>query len=633
MRGLSLCNELKKKAVDLVLILALLATPLVGSAQNASFLDSVADFSSESQPEQIIQDINLSNVHFVKAPGNRINFGLVGNEYNYVLLKISSAISNNEQYLSMTNTSLDSVTIYRVDLINSTQRIYLGGQLVPFNRNNKYVWHIARVANNAVPLFYLIAIKANQKNINLQYELLSRGQLEQKYRAEDRIIFFYIGVVCLIIIITLLALLLFQKQVFAAYLGYIVFAFTWILSHYGYVFPYLYPQFPLINEIAKPVSSLGASFFLLMVLNLLFRQQLQGRSQLQQLIKTTLRILPFLIVSMMLLLIPGLGDGIRFGLMVLWHMGLVFTICLIVTVPFSFIHSGATPKLFASAMLVICIMSVVQLFANAGTINSNFIEEHGITVGSLLENITIAFGLFYNLLQERKQREMQVLALKQEQAETLKNLVAVQDNERKRIAGDLHDYIGPLLAALKINFRRIVDAKEGEHQSGLVGKTESIIDDSIAEIRNVALNLMPKGLSKNGLISSLQEYFDSLQQLYDKTISFRHEVTIVPDHQMQINLYRIICELTLNAARHSDAVKIMVTIEADEKSIKLTISDDGKGFQLKQGDNRVCLGLQNAESRVTYLKGKFDLKSEAGKGTRIGIEIPLQLNQIKVNGF
>jgi signal transduction histidine kinase len=253
-------------------------------------------------------------------------------------------------------------------------------------------------------------------------------------------------------------------------------------------------------------------------------------------------------------------------------------------------------------------------------------------MGSVLENIIIAFGLFFNLLQERKQREKQVLALEQEQTETLKKLVTVQDNERKRIAADLHDNIGPLLAALKINFRRIIHTAEEGLQLDLVNKTESIIDDSISEIRNVAHNLMPKGLSSNGLTNTLQEYFDSIQQLYDKTIVFKHQVEAILTPDLQINLYRIICELVLNSARHSNACNITVAINADEKLVSVSINDDGKGFQLKQGEKK-SLGLQSAESRVLYLEGKFNLKSETGKGTSIDIKIPLQFDKPHVDGL
>lgn len=587
--------------------------------QYVTFNDSIAIIPAEGRPEQVIQNVNLSKIHFTKASDNRVNFGLVGSEYNYILLKINTITPNEDLYLSIDNTSLDTLSVYRIYSNGKSSLVYRAGTLVPFNQNNKYVWHILPLAVNNMLSYYLIAMKASQKNINVQYEIQDREQFQQKYLSHERFVFFYMGVVFLIIIIILLALILFRRAVFATYLGYMVLSFTWIISHYGYLFPYVYPRMPLINEIVKPLSSLGAGYFLLVVMNQVFRRQLPSRKTLQRWIRTMLSVLPFIIAGMFLLLIPGLHYIIKNILFSVWHIALILSLCLVALTPFSFLTSGATAKIFAMGMLVICSTTLFQLLANSGFINNFFIEEHGITMGSLLENIIIAFGLFYNLLQERKQREEQVQALELEQADILKKLITVQDNERKRIAGDLHDNIGPLLAALKINFKRIINSKEG--QNGLVQKTESIIDNSILEIRDIAHNLMPKGITTKGLINALKDYFESIETLYNKSINFKHHVLSIFQSDLQINIYRIICELVLNAAKHSKADKINVSLTAGEKMIDIIIFDDGQGFRPQQQKN--SLGLQSAESRVHYLKGKFLLKSEQGKGTIINIELPI----------
>ena len=632
MRSPYLNNKSWLPAKHILLILLLFSAASVGTSQKVSINISVYTFTSYSNPDQIIKQINLNAFHFHKSPDNRINFGIVGNDYNYIILKLSAADTSTGQYLSIDNTSLDTVSIYRIYDDGIGRLLYIGGDLVAFKKESNYVWHTMPVEINNNASYYLIALKDAGKNINIKYEILNKDELQQKYQGHDRVIFFYIGIVSIIIAIIMVALFLFKKAVFAAYLGYIIFMAAWIVSHYGYIFPYLYPQIPVINEIAKPVSSLGASFFLTSVLNMVFSQQLQTR-WLKQCIKCVLYILPLLTLCMFLLLMTGLSFQVKAVLIIAWHIGLILSLCIIVFTPLCFINSGATAKIFSLAMLIICIMSVLQLFTNSGYINNFLINEHGMTMANLLEISIMAFGLFYNLLEEKKQKEIQVLALEQEQTETLKKLITIQDHERKRIAGDLHDNIGPLLAALKINFRRLIHTKESELQEGLVAKTESIIDDSIAEIRNVAHNMMPKSLSSNGLINTLTEYFDGIQQLYNKTILFHHQIESILNPDLQINVYRIICELVLNAVRHSNAGCITIKLNADVKCVFLSINDNGKGFQPSPGDQKKTLGLQNAKSRVLYLKGKFNLKTEPDKGTSITIEVPLQFHEPKVNGF
>jgi two-component system, NarL family, sensor kinase len=249
-----------------------------------------------------------------------------------------------------------------------------------------------------------------------------------------------------------------------------------------------------------------------------------------------------------------------------------------------------------------------------------------------LEIAIMGFGLFYGFYKEKKESEKQVFELEKERTETLQRLIMVQDNERKRIATDLHDNLGPLLAALKINFRRIVNSGDN-HKEELVEKTEMIIDDSLAEIRNVAHNLMPKGLSANGLVNTLNDYFTGIQQLYKKQIHFEHAIDTAIPAELQTNLYRIICELLLNAVKHSGATLIGVTIKTGAAMIMVNIRDDGQGFEYQPDDENKTFGLHSSESRVHYLKGTFHLQTHKGKGTLIEISIPLQFNQPHTGSF
>ncbi|MEO7581438.1 MAG: sensor histidine kinase [Ferruginibacter sp.] len=571
---------------------------------------------------------------FYKAPDNRINFGIVSNGYKYFVVKLIAGSAIAGQYLSMDNTSIDTVSIFKINNEGTSRLLYQGGSLVAFDTNRNYVWHTLPVSVSNSPSYYLIALKAAQKIINMKYEIISGEQLQKKYQGYGRMVFFYTGAAFIIIMIITLAFFLFRKRVFAAYLGYMVFVSLWITLHYGYFFPYVYPNVPIINEIAKPISTLLASYFLLLVLKLVFIQQFSTPKWLRQIFKGMLYVLPVITMAMLTLVITTPDQiVIRGAVVAAWHAALFTGIAIMVFTPFYFIRTGYTAKLFSFSMGLVCTMLFLQLLANSGYINNFFICEHGVAVGSLMDSFVMAFGLFYNLLQDKKEKERQVLILQKEQTETLKKLITLQDDERKRIAGDLHDNIGPLLAALKINFRRIVNARDADFQNGLVAKTELIIDDSIAEIRNVAHNLMPKGLSANGLINTLNEYLDGIKQVYGKQVVFNHQIQSVLNPDLQINVYRIICELVLNAAKHSNAHSITVTIKADEKSVSFSINDDGKGFQPKAGDITKALGLHNTESRVLYLKGKYALKTEPGKGTAINMEIPLQLHQAKVNGF
>ena len=131
----------------------------------------------------------------------------------------------------------------------------------------------------------------------------------------------------------------------------------------------------------------------------------------------------------------------------------------------------------------------------------------------------------------------------------------------------------------------------------------------------------------------LKEYLDCIHQLYNKEIDFKHQVQSILSIELQTNLYRIICELVLNAAKHSKASLITVEIKANRDLVVVNIADNGQGFIQGSNDQKKSLGLQSAESRVLYLKGKFCLHSAKEKGTTINIEIPLQFDEAHINSF
>src|SRR5690606_25083647 len=136
---------------------------------------------------------------------------------------------------------------------------------------------------------------------------------------------------------------------------------------------------------------------------------------------------------------------------------------------------------------------IQQVLSNAGFFYNHTLNEHGMLLASLAEILVLTFATFRNIWEERKRVVMRVAKLEEAHSRTLKQLVAVQDNERKRIAGELHDSIGPMLAAIKINFLRIMKVKtQTRAADALIAKTEDIIDSSMAEIRNISHQLMPK---------------------------------------------------------------------------------------------------------------------------------------------
>ena len=154
-------------------------------------------------------------------------------------------------------------------------------------------------------------------------------------------------------------------------------------------------------------------------------------------------------------------------------------------------------------------------------------------------------------------------------------------------------------------------------------KSLDMIDTAIKELRRVAQNMMPEALAKFGLEEALKDYCASSCTSSFKVIfqSFGNSIKI--DNAVEIIIYRIIQELVNNALKHSGATQVMVQMVKGEGWITLSVEDNGKGFDVNELKNSTGSGWSNIKSRVDYLNGNIDLKSQEGTGTSVNIEIKI----------
>lgn len=247
--------------------------------------------------------------------------------------------------------------------------------------------------------------------------------------------------------------------------------------------------------------------------------------------------------------------------------------------------------------------------------------------------ITLLIILAYN----RKQRLLQKEAtLKNKEIESLqqeKQLAAVQaivrgqEEERTRLARDLHDGLGGILSSAKYSF---INMKERfiltDENAMAFEKSMGMLDKSIAELRRVAHNMMPESLTKLSLDEALQDY---CQQVTDSGAlgvtyqSFGVNDSIT-DNTVKTTVYRIVQELINNTVKHAEAVKALVQLIVKDGVLNITVEDDGKGFDVRTLETAAGIGFKNIMNRVDFLKGKLDIQSAAGKGSSVYIEIPIQ---------
>ncbi len=204
-------------------------------------------------------------------------------------------------------------------------------------------------------------------------------------------------------------------------------------------------------------------------------------------------------------------------------------------------------------------------------------------------------------------------------------LLEAQEEERKRLASELHDSIGQTLAALKFRLEFILDIlRKGEKEAAIRAAEEfvPILQRSIDETRAIYMALRPKVLEDFGVIAALRWYRDELLKLYPERhieIDFRCEESQIPD-RLAIALFRIAQEALNNASKHSRAEWVDLAITVNGHGMELVVSDDGVGMdvnQILQSSSARSLGLDGMRERAEMFGGRLTIDSAPGKGTTV----------------
>jgi signal transduction histidine kinase len=240
------------------------------------------------------------------------------------------------------------------------------------------------------------------------------------------------------------------------------------------------------------------------------------------------------------------------------------------------------------------------------------------TVARLTEQVTAR--LKAEEMIQAKQRQLQALTVQ---------LLTVEDQERRRIASELHDSVGQILAFLKIELGELQRSVLPEELIDTFARVREQVDQAIQQTRTLTFEISPPELYALGLESALEELaqrFGEARQLachvYDS-----EEPKALSDHVKNL-LYRLVRELLINVAKHAKAHTVHIQLARVENNIQIAVVDDGVGFDVARLDNRLPdtqagFGLFSIKERLGYVGGTMDIQSGPGRGTRVTIAAPL----------
>lgn len=251
------------------------------------------------------------------------------------------------------------------------------------------------------------------------------------------------------------------------------------------------------------------------------------------------------------------------------------------------------------------------------------------TLALLLFAITSCLALLMHLKRKSSSR---IILLQREIVRSkemlLTNYIAGQEEERNRIARDLHDGIGSQLAVLKMQLSQLLSKHQPQSRDSLCSAL-SLCDEIYGGLRNVAFNLMPRTLVREGLISALHELTVKLTKSSSIEFNFNNfGVGLQFPANVESALFRITQEITANIVKHSKARIVSLDISTDNNSIGLTISWDGPGFDPKKLEHSKGFGWKNINTRLNQVGGTIIIDSAICQNfTTIMVEIPLKTKQ------
>ncbi|NDI98046.1 sensor histidine kinase [Flavobacterium sp. LaA7.5] len=257
-----------------------------------------------------------------------------------------------------------------------------------------------------------------------------------------------------------------------------------------------------------------------------------------------------------------------------------------------------------------------------------------VTIGLLIAGSVIAFLIIKNARKKEKISHQEKLIEKQKLEKALKEyelnsidiMLEGQEKERQRIANELHDNLGSMLATLKINFENLKLRKSeiNEDENRLYQKTDDLIEEAYQKVRRLAH-------AKNAGVYASEGLIPALKKLVQKvSIPKKLKVDFIPygfnerlDNSQEITIFRIVQELITNIIKHAQATEASIQLTHHDDLINIIIEDNGVGFSTDKMNAEDGMGIAAIQKKTEQLGGSFIIDSTPGKGTTILIDLPI----------
>jgi len=433
---------------------------------------------------------------------------------------------------------------------------------------------------------------------------------------------FYAGIFAFALLFNILMFLSVSDRIYLYYSLYIVCSVTLVLDEVGLTKEWLFQDLGRFHDYVKSITGVWSCVLLVQVMQLFTNQhatnsKLYTFSNYYKYLLCVAGLVPF--VALLFPIDIRLEKAIFF----IANVQALVTLLVIIVCTIERIKNGfLLGYYYLLAVLPLIIGGTNYVLQVLGVAGSQLFKPNGLVVGFAAEVVILSFAFTqrYNFLKREKAE------LKQEndriRLQSVRQVFQAQEDERDRLAKDLHDDLGGTLSVIRLkvtDFQHKLDRLTPDERVAY-SETIRLITRACDDLREISHSLKPKFFLENGLVGTLQERLSILNRVSSINFEFVYQYAHRLDADLELSIYRIVNELINNIVKHSCATQATLQLVASADELVVTIEDNGIGFDGQETPKGI--GLNNVYSRVQYLSGRCSIDSNKN-GTTITLEIPL----------
>jgi signal transduction histidine kinase len=236
----------------------------------------------------------------------------------------------------------------------------------------------------------------------------------------------------------------------------------------------------------------------------------------------------------------------------------------------------------------------------------------------IVSSLVLAIGVFlirkiFNYLKKIEKNRIE------SEKHILQAVVQTEERERRRFAKDLHDGLGPLLSTVKMSVSTLYKLEEDKKKIDIIENADLVINEAIRSLKEISNNLSPHILDNFGLASAINSFVSKINTTKSINIDFKSDIYDKRfDYNIEVVLYRVLCELINNTVKHAGAKNIDIELSLHENILSLSYTDDGIGFDVNAvlSKQNSGMGYSNIINRIRSIKGMINIESDENKGTK-----------------